>query len=142
MSEKQNRFPKIGEVYYMQFDGHGNEQRGWRPGLVFQNNIGNKHSPNLIVLPLTSKIKKVNQPTHTFLSANATGLPRDSMVLCENPKCISKDRIGSYITTIPPELMAQVAISYLLATSALSFVKLHDLPSLWQLSASMNSVAA
>ena len=142
MSADMNRFPKIGEVYYMQFDGHGNEQRGWRPCLVFQNNIGNKYSPNLIVLPLTSKIKKTNQPTHTFLPSDATGLPRDSIVLCENPKCISKEKLGSYITTIPSEYMAQVAISYLLATSALSLVKLRDLPSLWQLSASLNVVAA
>ena len=33
--------PVIGEVYMMQFDGYGGVQKGWRPGVVLQNNVGN-----------------------------------------------------------------------------------------------------
>ena len=40
--------PVIGDVYLMKFDGTGSEQSGWRPGVVFQNNVGNSHSPNII----------------------------------------------------------------------------------------------
>ena len=32
--------PVIGDVYLMKFEGSGNEQSGWRPGVVFQNNVG------------------------------------------------------------------------------------------------------
>lgn len=88
-----NRQPQIGDVYLMQFGGSGSEQNGWRPGIVFQNNIGNAYSPNIIALPLTSQIKKANQPTHVVLPAKETGLRKDSMVLCENPERMSKDRL-------------------------------------------------
>lgn len=59
--QSEIRKPQIGDVYLMRFGGCGNEQKGWRPGLVFQNNLGNQYSPNIIALPLTSAIKKSNQ---------------------------------------------------------------------------------
>ena len=61
------RYPRIGDVYMMRFSGSGNEQTGWRPGLVFQNNTGNYFSPNIIALPFTSSIKKSEQPTHVLV---------------------------------------------------------------------------
>ena len=92
---------RIGDVYLMRFGGEGNEQRGWRPGIVFQNNLGNAYSPNIIALPLTTAIKKLNQPTHVFLPAEETGLVKDSIALCENPEAMSKERLGAYLTTLP-----------------------------------------
>lgn len=139
--QNEIRKPQIGDVYLMRFDGLGNEQRGWRPGLVFQNNIGNQNSPNIIALPLTSSIKKSNQPTHVIIPAEGTGLERDSMVLCENPKCMSKERLGGYLTTIPEEYMSQIAIAHLLATSAIAFIDPELLMSIWQKAAALNAVA-
>lgn len=65
----EQRVPQIGEVYLMDFGGSGCEQNGWRPGVVFQNNVGNAHSPNIIALPLTSSIKKAGQPTHVVIKS-------------------------------------------------------------------------
>lgn len=137
--EKQ---PRIGDVFLMSFDGHGNEQKGWRPGLVFQNNTGNLHSPNIIALPLTSSLKKSNQPTHVVIPAKGTGLARDSMVLCENPERMSKEKIGNYITTISKEYMEQIVVAYLLATSAISFIEPDLLLSVWQKAISLNTSVA
>lgn len=136
------RTPQIGDVYLMNFGGCGNEQRGWRPGLVFQNNLGNRHSPNIIALPLTSSLKKCGQPTHVVLPADDTGLARDSMVLCENPERMSKERLGNYLTSIPSEYMAKIAVANLLATSAISFVEPDLLMSIWLEAASLNAVVA
>lgn len=61
---KRMRDLQIGDVLLMEFDGIGSEQRGIRPGVVFQNNIGNQSSPNIIALPLSSKVKKRTLPTH------------------------------------------------------------------------------
>lgn len=119
---KVNKQPRIGDIFLMKFDGSGNEQQGWRPGLVFQNNRGNQHSPNIIALPLTSSIKKIDQPTHVFIPSAGTGLAKDSLVLCENPERMSKDKLGNYLTTLPEKYMSQVAVANLLATSAISFV--------------------
>lgn len=141
--KKNDKQVRIGEVYLMNFGGQGNEQKGWRPGIVFQNNLGNTHSPNIIALPLTSSLKKQNQPTHVVIPANEyTGLAKDSMVLCENPERMSKERIGAYLTTVPNEYMAQIAIANLLATSAISFVEPEALLLAWQKSLALNSVVA
>lgn len=143
MNNKKNlkKQPQIGDVYLMNFEGSGNEQRGWRPGLVFQNNLGNLHSPNIVALPLTGSIKKSNQPTHVVIPAKGTGLAKDSMVLCENPKCLSKDKLGGYITTIPDKYMSQIAVANLLASSAISFIDPNLLLSVWQKASVLNAVS-
>lgn len=135
------RQPQIGDIYLMHFNGSGNEQKGWRPGLVFQNNLGNIYSPNIIALPLTSSIKKSNQPTHVVIPSDGTGLVKDSMVLCENPERMSKDRLGSYLTTLPAEYMSKVAAANLLASSAISFINPDVLLSLWQKALALNATA-
>ena len=139
-SSNNTRNPKIGDIYLVYFDGSGNEQKGFRPGLVFQNNVGNEHSPNLIVLPLTSALKKTNQPTHVFIPKEV-GLRKDSMVLCENPKCMSKYKLGEYITTLPEEYMAQVAVGNILSSSAIAFIDPDLLMSVWQKALALNAIA-
>lgn len=114
------RSPHLGDIYLLKFDGIGREQRGVRPGLVISNNTGNRYSPNVIVLPLTTSLKHLNQPTHVVVDASTSGLAYDSMVLCENPVCVSKERFTRYITTLQPQQLAEVSTAYLLATGALS----------------------
>ncbi len=126
--------PIIGDVYLMKFDGSGNEQSGWRPGVVFQNNV--------IALPLTSSIKKTNQPTHVVVLAADSGLRRDSMVLCENPEKMSKARIGKFLTRLPDEYMKKIAAANLLATAAISFLNESDLLEIWQAAIRLNCCAA
>ena len=139
-NSKNIRNPKIGEIYLVYFDGVGNEQKGYRPGLVFQNNVGNQHSPNLIVLPLTSALKKTTQPTHIFIPKEI-GLRKDSMVLCENPECMSKHKLGEYLTTLPEEYMAQVAVGNILSSSAIAFIDPDLLMNAWQKALALNATA-
>ena len=48
-----------GEIYIADLDPViGSEQGGERPVLVIQNNLGNNHSPTIIVLVITSRIHK------------------------------------------------------------------------------------
>lgn len=134
------RYPRIGDVYLMRFTGSGNEQTGWRPGLVFQNNTGNIYSPNIIALPFTSSIKKSEQPTHVLVPSSGTGLRKDSMVLCENPERMSKDRLGAYITTLPDEYMEKIAIANLFASSAISYINPESLQRIWEQASSFNAL--
>lgn len=129
----------IGDVYMMRFDGVGNEQGGVRPGLVIQNNVGNKYSPNIIALPLTTSMKKAGQPTHVIVEAETTGLFKDSMVLCENPERMSKDRVGKYITSLPECIMKDVAIGFMIATSVVSFLGDDELLDLRQRALKLNA---
>ena len=132
------RSPRIGDVYLMYFNGQGSEQKGWRPALIFQNNVGSVHSPNVIVLPLTSSLKKLNQPTHVLVPQEA-GLARDSLVLCENPERVSKERLGKFLTTIPEQYMEKIAVAFLLATSAISYINPAALTEAWRKSRSLNT---
>lgn len=133
------RTPQIGDIYMMKFGGSANEQYGWRPGLVFQNNVGNAYSPNIIALPLTSVLKKANQPTHVVVKAHDTGLKKDSMVLCENPERMAKEKIGDYITTLGEEYMKQIAEASLLSSSVISFLDIEHLVSVWKKAAQLNA---
>lgn len=139
LNDNVDRRFRIGDIYLMYFDGIGNEQKGWRPGLVFQNNTGNMYSPNIIALPLTSSKKKMDQPTHVLISADESGLKMDSIVLCENPERMSKNRIGHYITTLNNEYMKKIAAASILASSAISFLSMDNLLELWHNATLLNA---
>lgn len=136
------RTPRIGDVYLMRFTGTGSEQVGWRPGVVFQNNVGNAHSPNVIALPMTTSLKKLGQPTHVLLNAAANGLRRDSVVLCENPERVSKERLGEYLTSLPHSEMARIAAANLLATAAIAYLDADRLAELREEAATLNGMAS
>jgi len=138
--QKKTRTFQIGEIYLMNFDGSFCEQNGMRPGLVFQNNVGNTYSPNIIALPLTTCMKKLNQPTHVLVRAEDTGLLRDSVVLCENPECIAKERVGRYLTKLSFEDMGRVAEASLIATSVIAFLDTASLLRIRDTAAELNSI--
>ena len=121
----------IGSVYFMMFDGDNSEQKGWRPGVVFQNNKANAYSPNIIALPCTTSLKKLSQPTHVFIKGSDCGLKSDSVVLCENPQRMSKRKIGKFITRLPDKYIKRIAVASLLSSSAISFISYDELIKIW-----------
>lgn len=79
----------------------GSEQGGIRPVIVLQNDQGNRFSTTTIIAPLTSKIKSLSQSTHTLIqSSDETGLREDSMLLGEQMRVISSQRIICKIGTV------------------------------------------
>ena len=79
----------------------GSEQGGIRPVLIIQNDTGNIFSTTTIVIPLSSKLKSLHQPTHTLIrKSNDTGLKADSVLLGEQMRVISNQRIIKKIGTV------------------------------------------
>ena len=77
------------------------EQGGIRPAVVIQNAYGNIYSDTTIVIPFTSKIKHLQQPTHSFFHKDLDkGLTVDSMILGECVRQVSKNRIIKKLGTI------------------------------------------
>lgn len=75
----------------VQFAG---EQGGKRPAIILQNDVGNYFSGTTLVVPLTSKIKHLDQPTHLLLKKDVEkGLKVNSVVLGECLRQISEERI-------------------------------------------------
>ncbi len=87
-----------GDMYYADLGrGIGSEQKGYRPVLIIQNNVGNKHSPTVIIASITSKVGiKAKLPTHYFVNTES-GLEAPSIVLLEQIRTIDKKRLDSYI---------------------------------------------
>jgi len=106
---------KRGEIYYADLNPVvGSEQDGLRPCLVVQNDVGNAHSPTVIVVPLTTTIKKTHLPTHVVIS-QACGLEADSLVLAEQIRILDKSRLGEYVGRVDDH--EQAAIDHALAIS-------------------------
>ena len=82
-----------GDIYYADLgETIGSEQAGVRPVVIVQNNVGNKYSNTVIVIPITSSIKK-NLPTHVNISGYKHGLEKDSVILAEQIRTIDKSRL-------------------------------------------------
>lgn len=96
-----------GEVYIAELvRACGSVQDGIRPVLVMQNNAGNFFGPTLIVVPLTSRIKKQDMPTHYMLETDFLSEP--SMVLAEQIMTIDKQQIRKYLGIINEKEMREI----------------------------------
>lgn len=105
---KQPNEIRRGDIFFADLNPvRGSEQGGLRPVLVIQNNIGNRHSPTVIIAPITSKLKKNALPTHVGLPGDI-GLPANSMVLLEQVRTIDKSRLSNYIAALDDEIMDYV----------------------------------
>ena len=97
-----------GDIYLANLNPFkGSEQGGTRPVLVLQNNDGNYYCPTLIVAPITTKLKKLNMPTHCYFE-KVRGLAEPSMVSLEQIKTIDKCRIEKYLGKMTREQMTKV----------------------------------
>lgn len=105
---KENWIYRRGDIYYANLGSRkGSEQGGKRPVVVIQNNSGNRHAPTLTVLPVTSALKKTNQPTHYVFEGKAP-LKGLSMVMAEQMQTIDKSRIVSYVAKLDDVQMQRV----------------------------------
>ena len=103
-----NRSINRGDLYYADLNPVvGSEQGGIRPVLIIQNDVGNKHSPTVIIAAITSKAMKATLPTHCILSTHA-GLDWDSVVLLEQIRTIDKRRLKDHVGTLGEEDMSEV----------------------------------
>jgi len=100
---------KRGEIFFAELSPVvGSEQGGIRPVLVVQNDIGNQYSPTTIVAAITSQISKAKLPTHVEISAQESGLVKDSVVLTEQVRTIDKRRLKEKVCNIDEKIMEKV----------------------------------
>ena len=104
-----NKEIRRGDLYYAELDPIvGSEQAGTRPGLVVSNDIGNRYSPVIVAVPITSRrIGKKQLPTHVEVKIPEL-LKNDSTALTEQIRTIDKLRLKEYIGSLPDCLMTAV----------------------------------
>lgn len=102
---------KRGDIFYADLGKtKGSEQMGIRPVLIVQNDIGNKFSPTVIAVAITTK-KKNELPTHISIMKNECiqcNLPRDSIILVEQIRTIDKSRLIYKVGKLDYETMQKV----------------------------------
>lgn len=82
-----------GDVYWVDWSpGRGSEQAGIRPGLVIQNDVGNRVSPTTIVAALTTQFDRV-YPFMVRLDPTDSGLPRPGVADLGQIVTITHDRL-------------------------------------------------
>ena len=115
---------KRGDIYYADLGGTVDCRiSGTRPVLIVSNDIVNKHSQVITVIPITTKLKKRYMPTHIILRQKDSGLKQPSMILVEQVRSLDKASLRSYAGCISkPAIMD--TISHALAEQLSSFVKL------------------
>ena len=98
-----------GDIYYADLRPVvGSEQGGIRPVLIIQNDVGNKHSPTIIVAAITSKMNKAKLPTHIELDSNKYQMVKDSVILLEQLRTIDKKRLHEMVCQLDEEIMEKV----------------------------------
>ena len=98
-----------GDVYYADLRPVvGSEQGGIRPVLIIQNDVGNRHSPTVIVAAITSQINKSKLPTHVELSSRRYERVKDSVILLEQLRTIDKRRLKERVCHLEGEILTKV----------------------------------
>lgn len=110
------RYPKVkrAEVYWCDFgEPFEHEQGGKRYAIIIQNDDGNEHSSNTIVLPCTTQHKS-NLPVHYIFKFSSENMVNYSsakvsnkinIALGESITTISKSRLIEYLGTMTEDFM-------------------------------------
>ena len=102
-------FMRRGDVYYADLRPVvGSEQGGIRPVLIVQNDVGNRHSPTVIIAAITSRMNKAKLPTHIEISSGSYDVERDSVVLLEQLRTIDKKRLRDKVCHLEGEVMQRI----------------------------------
>lgn len=109
---------KRGDIYYADLNPVvGSEQGRTRPVLIISNDIGNKHSPTVIIAAITSRVRKKKElPTHLYLG-QIEGLPANSIILFlfEQLRTIDKSRLKEHNTHLDEQYLKLIEFSLLIS---------------------------
>lgn len=98
---------KRGEVWMANFNpGRGSEQKGIRPALIIQNDIGNQYASTTIITAITTTIKKY--PVTVLITQGTGGLKENSMVNLAQVLTIDKGRLIKKLGRLEEDKMSEV----------------------------------
>ena len=105
--EIENRAFKRGDVYMANLGTSiGSVERGYRPVVILQNNIGNFYAPTLIIAPITSQVKRFHS---THYDVPPVGfLKSGSVVLLEQIATIDKRQCSQYLGSFNSWQMGEI----------------------------------
>lgn len=100
---------KRGEVWMVDFGTpSGPEQSGRRPAIVMQEDGVTPALTTVIVLPLTTNVRRLALPTTVLIPAGEAGLLQDSVALCHQIQVRGKARLLACLGELSPERLTEV----------------------------------
>ncbi len=95
----------------------GAEQAGNRPVVLFQND--DVRLATVVVVPLTTNLKRARFPTCLPIKKSESGLPHDSVALCHQIRVLDKERLSGRAGTLSPEVLKRLEeiLNFTLGTS-------------------------
>jgi mRNA interferase MazF len=102
------RIPHRGEVWFADFAlVRGHEQGGRRPALVISNNLLHLGPSKLVgLVPLTTRDRGV--PAHIAVAPPEGGLSQPSVIMCDQTRTQSQDRLLHFLGVVSPATMTAV----------------------------------
>lgn len=101
--------PARGDIYWVNLEpALGPEIKKTRPCLVVSRDEANQNYGQVSILPLTSQCLDQVEPFQVILTAKEIGLDRDSKILAEQIRTVSKLRLGNRMGRLNQELMVKV----------------------------------
>lgn len=98
---------KQGEIWHADLNPvKGSEQSGFRPVVILSGNLLNEHLSVVIVVPLTSQIKKY-KGNPILIPSKLNGLKKESEMLIFHIRSVSKDRLVEKMGSIGPSQLEQ-----------------------------------
>lgn len=83
-------------------------QGGVRPVIIISNDMNNRFSPTVQIIPLTSKGKKRNLPVHVSIGAIENVLERESQALIEQLTTVDKAVLGIKKGSLPKDVISEI----------------------------------
>lgn len=107
---------KTGDVVLVNIpNGIGHQQSGTRVAVIVSNNIGNKNSPMVEILPGTTKRCDSSLPTHAHFTAGECGLMYDTVFEAESKWVVNKFQIIKTIGKMDTGQLERIAVAMLYA---------------------------
>jgi mRNA interferase MazF len=100
---------KRGDVYFADLEPHaGSEQGEVRPVLIFQIDDLNKAINTVVVIPLTSRLRRANLSSAVLIPASETDLGEAGVALCHQIRAISTARLQIFNGNVSDAVMREV----------------------------------
>lgn len=98
-----------GEVYWLEFQGHGSEPRGRRPAVIVQHDRFNRSAiATAVVAAVTSNLRLAAMPGNVRLRKGEAGLPRPSVVNVSQLLTIDRSRLVNPLGALGAERLREV----------------------------------
>lgn len=109
VSLSDESFPRYGEVWIVELDPVvGAEIGKRRPALLVSNNISNRYSDTITVLPITSAYPRRNYPHEVAVPAGTAGLLRNSRIKANMVRTLDKSRMVRFLGMLPSHYYSEV----------------------------------